>query len=307
MILNGKVGQTQGGMRLDAASHDLFPQLSKQEIRRIIDWGGCAVNGTMVRVASRVLKAGDELTLGVMEPERRVELMLGSDDILYEDADFLAINKGAGINSQRTPYQLKGTVEYAVGVHLAQQGITGPVMIAHRLDRGTSGVMVFPKNRRAAAYFSRLLHDGEVEKRYWAVVAGTPAEDAWTVDAPIAKVGSAKYGVARPGKEARTEFRVLARGEGMALVEAKPLTGRTHQIRVHLAHCGLPIVGDRTYGGAHAPRMMLHCRMMAFLKVNGSEVRAEAPADDAFLEAQKKSNLLNAKTQGREDAKTSIA
>lgn len=303
MILHGKIDKTQGGMRLDVAAHALFPQLSKQEIRRIIDWGGGAVNGTMVRVASRILKPGDELTLGVMEPERRVELVLGSDDILYEDADYLVINKGAGINSQRTPYQLKGTVEHAVGVHLAQQGITGPVMIAHRLDRGTSGVMVFPKNRKAAAHFSRLLHDGEVEKRYWALVAGTPAEDAWTIDAPIAKIASAKYGVARPGKEARTEFRLLAAGDGMVLVEAKPLTGRTHQIRVHLAHCGLPIVGDRTYGGVHASRMMLHCRMMAFLKVNGSEVRAEAPVDGAFLETQK--NQI-CSTQRREDAKISI-
>lgn len=285
MILQGKIGQAQAGMRLDVAANALFPQLSKQEIRRIIDWGGCAVNGSMVRVASRVLKVGDELTLGVMEPERRVELVLGREDIIYEDADYLAINKGAGINSQRTPYQLKGTVEHAVGLHLAAQGIAGPVMIAHRLDRGTSGVMVFPRNRRAAAHFSRLLHDGVVEKRYWAVVAGSPPEDVWTVDAPIAKVGSAKYGVARPGKEARTDFQVLAKGDGMALVEARPLTGRTHQIRVHLAHCGLPIVGDRTYGGAHAPRMMLYCRVMSFSAADGRTIRAEASVDDAFMEA----------------------
>jgi len=284
LILKGVVGKEQAGLRLDDGAKSLFPELSKTRIRQIVDWGGCAINQSMVRVASRILKEGDELILGVMEAERCLEVAYRKDELLLEDADYLALNKAAGINSQRSPYQLKGTVEYAVGIYLKSLGISEPVMIVHRLDRGTSGVMFFPKNRRAAAHISKLLHDGAVDKRYWALVSGRPAEVSWSVDAPIAKVGKSRYGVASPGKEARTEFRVLATGLDATLLEARPLTGRTHQIRVHLEHAGIPIIGDQTYGGAKAARMMLHCRAMAFTAAAGRRLDAVAPLDRAFAE-----------------------
>ncbi|WP_298273101.1 RluA family pseudouridine synthase [Geobacter sp.] len=282
MILKGKAGPELADVRLDEGAKRLFPELSKSRIREIIDWGGCAVSGTMVRVASRQLKSGDEVVLGVMEPERYREFAYGKEELLYEDAEYLAVNKAAGLNCQRTPYQLKGTVEYAVTLYLKTLGILEPARVIHRLDRGTSGVMLFPKTRRAAAHISAELKEGRVEKVYWAVVAGQPGEDFWAVDAPIAKVAPSRYGVATPGKGARTLFRVLARGEGVALVEARPLTGRTHQIRVHLAHTGLPIIGDTVYGGAQAPRMMLHCRAMTFRGEDGREVAATAPVDRDF-------------------------
>ncbi|MGA7828607.1 MAG: RluA family pseudouridine synthase [Geobacteraceae bacterium] len=282
MILKETVAAAQAGMRLDDGAALLFDGLSKTRLRRIIDLGGCTVNGTMVRVASRTLRQGDEIVLGVMEPGRYKELVYCSESILYEDDEMLGLCKPAGFNSQRTPYQLKGTVEYAVGVYLKCAASGEPVRIIHRLDRGTSGVMIFPKNRAAAARLSHLLKEGRVEKRYLALVTGAVPDREWLVDQPIAKVGSARYGVARPGKEAQTMFRVVAEGEGTALVEARPLTGRTHQIRVHLAHCGLPIVGDSTYGGEHAPRMMLHCRSMAFKGKDGGRISVTAELDEEF-------------------------
>ncbi len=283
MILRGFAGPEQAGLRLDDGAKALFPQLSKGEVRRIIDWGGCAVNDVMVRVASRTLREGDELILGVMEAERCVELAYTAADMLYEDRDYLAVNKAAGLNSQRTPYQLKGTVEYAVDRYLKSQGSGEPARVIHRLDRGTSGVMFFPKHKKAATHISYLLKTGGVEKIYWALVPGRPEADTWTVDAPIAKLNKFRYGVALPGREARTEFRVLATGRGATLVEARPLTGRTHQIRVHLVHTGLSIIGDQPYGGLPAPRMMLHCRAMSFKTRDCREVRAEAPVDAAFV------------------------
>lgn len=282
MILKETAGGREAGKRLDEGAALLFPDLSRSRVRKIIDLGGCAVNGVMCRVASRVLKEGDEVTVGVMEPGRFRELVLEGEDILYEDCDVLAVRKPAGFSSQRTPYQLKGTVEYAVGVCLKAQGIDGPVRIVHRLDRGTSGVMLFPKNREAAARLSGQLKEGTIGKLYLALVGGTLQSECWEVDAPIAKVGTSRYGVASPGKEARTAFRVMAAGEGAALVEARPLTGRTHQIRVHLAHCGLPIVGDPTYGGAAAPRLMLHCSSMTFRDRAGHAVTVTAPPDGEF-------------------------
>lgn len=284
MILSAVVGPEQAGMRLDDGAKALFPQLSKGEIRKIIDWGGCTIDQALVRVASRTLRQGDELILGVMEAERRVELLFTREDMIHEDADYLAINKEPGINSQRTPYQLKGTVEYAVAMYLKTCGSSEPARVIHRLDRGTSGVMFFPKNKRSATYISLLLKEGKVEKVYWALVPGDPEEDVWEVDAPIAKIGKFRYGVALPGKNARTSFRVLQRGKGATLVEARPHTGRTHQIRVHLLHHGFPIIGDTTYGDVPAPRMMLHCRQMSFTDRNGRTVSATAGIDEAFRE-----------------------
>lgn len=283
MILTARTPSEHAGLRLDDGCRALFPQLSKGEIRRIIDLGGCAVNTVMVRVTSRQLQAGDEVTIGVMEKERFVDVRYAAGDLLFEDPEFLAVNKAAGINSQRTPYQLKGTVEYAVGLYLREQGSKEPARVIHRLDRGTSGVMFFPKNKPAATYIAGLFKEGKVGKVYWALVSGIVDEESWEVDAPIAKLNKFRYGVALPGKPALTRFRVLARSGSATLVEAQPLTGRTHQIRVHLTHKGLPIIGDPPYGGAPASRMMLHCRTMAFTARGGRSVSATAPPDPAFL------------------------
>jgi 23S rRNA pseudouridine1911/1915/1917 synthase len=283
MILKGVAGPKESGMRLDDGAKALFPALSKGDIRRIIDWGGCRVAGIMVRVASRTLRQGDEVCLGVLEPERRIELCYTSADMLYEDREYLAVNKKGGFNSQRTPYQLKGTVEYAVDSYLKSQGLTEPARVVHRLDSGTSGVMLFPKSKHAATHISALLKDGMVEKRYWALVAGSPDEDEWPVDACMVRSGKFRFGVAPAGMEAHTLFRVLVRAPGAALVEARPLTGRTHQIRVHLSHCSLPVIGDHAYGGSAALRMMLHCRSMSFRAADGREVSATAPVDADFV------------------------
>ena len=114
------------------------------------------------------------------------------------------------------------------------------------------------------------------------MVAGSPDAESWDVDAPIAKLNKFRYGVALPGKEARTRFRVLARGAGATLLEARPVTGRTHQIRVHLCHGELPIMGDAPYGGEPAPRMMLHCRTMSFQGRKNEIVSATASVDASF-------------------------
>lgn len=282
MILRAIVGPEQSGMRLDDGAKALFPELSKTRIRKIIDWGGCAVSQVMVRVASRTLREGEEVAIGLLEAERCVEFVLNAGDILFENDDYLAVNKPVGVNSQRTPYQLKGTVEYAVDVYFRSQGIKEPARVIHRLDKGTSGVMFFPKWGRPATHISYLLKTGGVEKVYWALIPAVPEDDEWMVDAPIAKLSKFRYGTAIPGKEARTLFRVLARGAGATLLEARPLTGRTHQIRVHLVHSGFSIIGDNTYGGDHAPRMMLHCRSMAFRTRDGKPVAATAPVDREF-------------------------
>jgi RluA family pseudouridine synthase len=222
------------------------------------------------------------IEIGVMEAGRFRELQLPPEALLYEDAELIAVNKPAGINSQRTPYQLKGTLEYWVTEYFKAQGNGEPARVVHRLDRGTSGAMLFPKNRQGAGRLSKLFQDGLVDKLYLALVCGRPDQEVWRVDAPIGKVASARYGVVEGGKEAITEFRTVASSGEISLVEARPLTGRTHQIRVHLESVGLPIVGDATYGGLAAGRMMLHCSAMTFQTAKGVQVKVTAPLDGEF-------------------------
>lgn len=283
MILNRSIPDNLAGRRLDDALAALAA-ISKGEARRVIDRGGCAVNQAMVRVASRAVKAGDLLTAGLMQAGEFHQLVLGPEAIVYQDRDLLAVTKPSGIASQRTPYQLKGTLEYWVGEEFARQGIREPVRIVHRLDRGTSGLMLFPKHRQAAAYLSELFRLGTMHKQYLALVTGTPVDQEWEADGPIGKVASARYGVVAGGRPARTLFRCLTAADGRSLIEARPLTGRTHQIRVHLAAAGLPIVGDGTYGGTAAPRLLLHCCGLAFAGRDGRPLQLTAPPDNGFVE-----------------------
>lgn len=282
MIRKIIVSKEYGGGRLDDLIALLGGGLSKGEARRIIDRGGCAVNSSMVRVASRSVKAGDMIEIGIIEPGRFQDLVLSAEELLYEDDDLIALNKPAGINSQRTPYQLKGTLEFWVTEYFRQQRINEPARVVHRLDRGTSGVMVFPKHKRAAAWLSARLHHGLADKCYLALTIDKPETIAWRVEAAIGKIASARYGIVAGGKNAVTNFRLISRTEKCSLIEAKPLTGRTHQIRVHLESCKLPIIGDQTYGGVSAARMMLHCSSLAFKNEQGREIIINAQYDQAF-------------------------
>src|SRR5512143_3574513 len=157
-------------MRLDDGARALFPILSKTRIRKAIEWGGCRIAGAVVRVASRPLKGGDAVMIGVTDREPFREYEIAGADLLRDDAGYLAVNKPEGVYCQRTPYQLKGTVEFAVDRYLKAAGSAEPARVVHRLDRGTSGVMFFPKTRQAAADLSHRLQAGAVAKVYWAVV-----------------------------------------------------------------------------------------------------------------------------------------
>lgn len=281
MILELCAKNEHNGQRLDDALAALA-EISKGEARRIIDRGGCALNRKMVRVASRSIITGDRLTVGIMEPGRFKELYLPPEAIICQDKHLLALNKPAGIPSQRTPYQLKGTLEYWVSEEFARQGIKEPVRVVHRLDRGTSGLMLFPKHRQEAAWLSEQFRLGRIEKRYLALVSGVPTIESWQVDGAIGKIGSGRWGVHPQGRAAITDFRLIETVGNLSLIEALPRTGRTHQIRVHLAACGLPIVGDQTYGGVAAQRMMLHCNRLALTRQNGELLQLEAKAGDDF-------------------------
>ena len=152
--------------------------------------------------------------------------------------------------------------------------------IVHRLDRETSGLMVVAKTQGALSSLSRLFHRRRVEKRYLALVGGRVAEDALTIEAPIARVedGPPWWRVVGGGKPAETRLRTVRRGARASLVELEPVTGRTNQLRIHCAHAGHAILGDAWYGGRPAPRLCLHASRLAFNHpAGGARVEFSSP------------------------------
>jgi len=179
--------------------------------------------------------------------------------VLYRDGLMLVIDKPAGYAVHRGP---KGGAALEDYFDLLRFGLPRPPALAHRLDRDTSGCLVLGRHRKALAALGRLFKQGKIRKTYWTVVRGGPAADAGRIDMPLAKRDEKRgwwMKVDPHGMPATTTWSVLGRGAGLAWLALEPLTGRTHQLRVHCAEMGWPIVGDAIYGCAsHRDQPMLH-------------------------------------------------
>lgn len=198
--------------------------------------------------------------------------------VLYRDGLILIIDKPAGIPVHAGPGG--GLTMEAMFEHL-RFGLPKPPSLAHRLDRDTSGCLVLGRHAKALRRVGQLFSAGRVEKTYWAVVQGVPAEPAGTIDQPLKKVSTARGGwrivSAADGQRAVTGWQVMGQGDGIAWLELKPQTGRTHQIRVHCAALGCPLLGDPQYGGPAGLPMHLHARAIVLPFHPKSPVTATAP------------------------------
>jgi len=255
--------------------------LSRARVQGLIERGAVLVDGHP-RKPRHALRIGERVTLAVPPPE---PLALTPEaiplDILYEDEDLLVLNKPAGLVVHPGAGRTTGTLVHALLAHCRElPGIGGVERpgIVHRLDRETSGVMVAAKSEAAHASLSAQFKARVVRKRYLALVRGTVGHETGRIEAAIGRRerDRKRMGVrARGGREARTDYRVLRRRADMTLIEASLETGRTHQIRVHFAHIGHPVVGDTVYGGRgsrrlaasdapRAGRQMLHAWRLGF-------------------------------------------
>jgi tRNA pseudouridine32 synthase/23S rRNA pseudouridine746 synthase len=206
-----------------------------------------------------------------------------SDRILHIDAHLIVLDKPAGLAvhpGPRTPRSLEDHLDEL------RAGFQRRPQPAHRLDRDTSGCLVLGRHPKAVKRLSALFADNRIGKLYWAVLRGAPEEQAGSIDAPLLKISSKADGwrvvVDPAGKPARSDWRVLSRAGDLSLVEFRPHTGRTHQIRVHAAHLGHPIVGDPVYGGGGGA-MMLHSRAVTIpYRADGEPVTATAPVPSAM-------------------------
>jgi 23S rRNA pseudouridine1911/1915/1917 synthase len=227
------------------------------------------------------LAAGTRVDLHALAREP-APIALGPERVLAERDDWVALDKPAHVAVQATRASRLAALEPALRAARGEPGWTA----VHRLDRETSGVVVFARDARAAARLGAAFRERRARKRYLALVSPAPAEDAFAVSGYLARtLHPTRYRYAlrahpAPGHRAsETRFRVLGRAGARALVEAEPVTGRTHQIRVHCEAAGCPIVGDTRYGGAPAPRVQLHARELAFSD-RGAAVVLRAPLPD---------------------------
>ncbi|MGE5586871.1 MAG: RluA family pseudouridine synthase [Clostridia bacterium] len=250
-----QVDEADEGKRLDVYIAGRLA-LSRSAAQRLIDEGHALVAGERAKAARRV-RAGDVVTVSVPDPKPldvvAEDLPL---DILYEDSDIIVVNKPRGLVVHPAAGNWSGTLVNALLAHCSDlSGIGGKIRpgIVHRLDKDTSGVIVAAKNDPAHLALARDLREHAVEKTYLAIVHGVPRDERGTVNAPIGRhpIHRKKMAVVPEGRgrAAVTEYEVLEALGMNALVKVHPVTGRTHQIRVHLAHIGHPIVGDPVYGG----------------------------------------------------------
>lgn len=200
--------------------------------------------------------------------------------VLHRDGLMLVVDKPAGLPVHAGPKGGANLEQFFEGLRF---GLPRNPALAHRLDKDTSGCLVLGRHRKALARLGKLFSNGRVGKTYWAVVRGAPSEDEGRVDAALAKRSPDRgwwMAVDPAGQASSTEWRVMARGAGLAWIAFTPLTGRTHQIRVHAAHIGLPLLGDAIYGAepAGGATLHLHARAVSIpMRENQPPVAVEAP------------------------------
>ena len=271
-----RVEEQSQGQRLDVFIAAVWPQLSRSAAQRLINGGNVRINGEVHDRVSRKLRDGDQVDLEIPEA---ADLILSPEDIpldiYYEDSDIVVVNKSVGMVVHPAAGHYQGTMVNALLAHCDDlSGINGVLRpgIVHRLDKDTSGLLMVAKNDKAHRNLTQQLQDRQVKRRYLALVHGVIRENSGRIEAPIGRDPRDRQKMAvthQNSKEAITYYQVLQRyPTGFTWLELRLATGRTHQIRVHLAYIGHPVAGDPRYGPAKPAfgltGQFLHAHLLGF-------------------------------------------
>lgn len=271
------------GTRLDVAMVERFGEKSRSTYQKLIKRGEVRVNGAVQTSPKQLVHPADEITLEEIAPERTTLPY----DVIFEDENVLVINKPAGmLTHAKGAIAEEFTAADIIKPKTSYKADTNRPGIVHRLDRDTSGVLLMVKNDETASMVQRQFTNRSVKKEYTAVVSGRPAQDEALIDVPIERNPSAPS-TFRPGvkgKEAQTAYSVRDENAAHTLLQLRPKTGRTHQLRVHTQHIGVPILGDRVYGTEAADRMYLHASRLELTLPGGVRKVFEAPLPPSFQE-----------------------
>lgn len=292
-----RVSCDESGARLDAFLSAALPDLSRSFIAGLIDSGKVTLRGRPLKKSYKTAE-GDEFELEIPEPES-VELEAEDIplDVVYEDGDVIVINKPKGMVVHPAPGHSGGTLVNALLNHCGSSlsGINGVIRpgIVHRIDKDTSGLLIAAKNDAAHKFLADQLKDHSLCRVYEAIVVGNLREDSGTVNAPIGRhpTDRKKQAVTeKNSREAVTHWEVVARYPGYTHVRLRLETGRTHQIRVHMAYIGHPVLGDTVYGSKKPwpglEGQCLHARKLRFIHPATKEpMELECPLPDYFLKA----------------------
>ena len=255
--------------------------ISRSLWQKYIKAGYVSVNNKAVTTPKFEVDETDEIALNLPEKEQTdVDL-----PILYEDDDVIVVNKPSGLLTHaKGGLSDEPTVAEIIRPKTSFATDTDRPGIVHRLDRDTSGLLIIAKNPESAAHLQRQFAERTAKKTYIAITDGKPKLNAAKIDLPIGRNPSAPstFRIDPNGKPAQTTYHVLAENDAQSLVELKPTTGRTHQLRVHLAHLNAPILGDRVYGKSSDCRMMLHAQKLEITLPSGERKVFEATIPDEF-------------------------
>lgn len=289
-----QIDENMENERLDRCISILIDSLSRTFIQKMMKEERVSVNGKPVKGSYRV-KSGDEIAFEL--PPSEEPDILAEDiplDILYEDKDIIVVNKPKGMVVHPAPGHYSGTLVNALMYHCGAElsGINGVMRpgIVHRIDRDTTGSLIVCKNDKAHHCIAEQLKEHSIKRRYHAVCYGVIHEDEGVVDKPLGRhpIDRKKMAVnERNGKRAVTHYRVLKRFDKYTYIECALETGRTHQIRVHMASIGHPLLGDEVYSGRQCPFKLegqtLHAKTLGFIQPTTKKyVEVDAPLPEYF-------------------------
>lgn len=279
------------GIRIDKYLASALPEKSRSYYQKAIDSGFVLVNGKQIKSKYQT-KLGDEIVVSI-EPVKEIDIEPEDIpiDILYEDEDVIVVNKPKGMVVHPAPGHYSGTLVNALMYHCKDSlsGINGEIRpgIVHRIDMNTTGSLLVCKNDKAHNDIAAQIKIHSVNRIYKGIVVGNFKDEEGTINAPIGRnpKDRKKMAVVNDGREAITHFTVLEQFKGYSYVQFKLETGRTHQIRVHMAHIGHPLLGDDVYGKPvkNLQGQTLHAQTLGFIQpTSGEYVEVNAPLPEYF-------------------------